>query len=461
MKQLKKLAFVMILLLQVGLCACALAQEVQTATITVHMINEETGGPGGRSVRLFHADCLDHRPDWKKPYCDCLLCPCGNDWYGDNDPATVSFEDRHVAQHGKTMTFTIQKGHVYTITSSHGIDYYPVEYGYKRKVRRVIDWYNQDEIVIYTVNDPQKTNLNANGKNEVTFVFKPFYTPVDFKLAATKTMDGRDPGGQTFRFNMWELTQEQADLFLNDDLNFGDVLTPEIFPEIPPEAWEDMEWAPPPEYADEFREFLQREIPRRAMKLLRDELDTCPVLKTISNQGKNVPFVSTQFTFYDMDQDYAGRKYTQRYYAFAEVTESGQPVCYDDSIYIMALNVHTDYIPTPVSLDEEEDEYYFSKDDVQEDRRQYSRQLTATIDEMVKFSSAEGRQYWYRPTDAELEQTFVFRNRTCPFYNPPAAPETPAAPAVPQTGDNSPILVWLALACISGMALLGMNRKKA
>ena len=453
-KRLLLLAAVMLML--TGLCVGALAQE-ETATITVRIIDPAVNRLVGRKVRLAHGECMDgwHNLLENPQPCDCIICPCGEEWIDNKDyPRDDGLQDRDYGRHGENWTVTIRKGHIYTLSALGGRDYVSKDYGYIRNDRRVIDW-TGDSIQVYRVNDRSKTNLNADGSNIVTFEFEPLYTPVSFNFSAVKTMDGGDPGDLVFNFKVWELTKEQMEEVFSEE----DVLTPEYFPEIPQEAWENPEWMPPEEYIDEFMQFLEEEIPRRMVKVVREKLESYPAAETLTNEGRNVNYTTREFTFYDLDSGTEGTRYTEKYYVFAEMKEPDQPICYDDAVYALTLGIQGWNPPTPVSL-ADEDGMNFSNDEVKEEQRKYREPLRTAIRQMGSISTARGWEQIDSPTEADLASKFIFANRTCPFYNPdePDIPDQQEASAMPQTGDSGHMMMWLLLAAASAAALLALKR---
>ena len=441
MKQLKKLAFVMAFVMMVTLCAGALAEE-DSVELTLHMIDPAVNQEAGQSAYLKHGECLEWGHWGGKRECDCFLCPCGEEWR--HDDFSAARQDRRVEDFDITTTVTVKKGHMYTLDVYNGNDHVPHGSDYQYVQQYKIDYYSGDSVAIYDEVAGNNINLNADGKNELTLAFDPLYIPTSFTFEGTVTMNGEDPGSQTFDFYVWELTEEQKDEIFDIDSLF----TPENFPELPAEGWTDPDWEPESEeQALWLEDFMENTVPRRLARLVRQRALAYPATATISSSGSKLRYTTREFTFYDLTEGVIGSKYTNVHYVIAGVNAPSESICYDDAIYAFSLFVRGFNPQTPVSLDVEE-KFVVSR-----------RPLEYYLQNFIGFSSERG--YVEAPYEHNLKDIMVFLNRTCPFYNPPAAPEAPAAPAVPQTGDNSPILVWLALACISGMALLTLNRKKA
>ena len=299
----------------------------------------------------------------------------------------------------------------------------------------VVD-YTGDSIVIYEENDETKTNINTNGKNELTFAYEPLYTPASYTFEGAVTLDGCIPEDEAFGFHVWELTREQKEAIFNQE----GLVTPENFPEIPLGAW-DPDWIPTEEEQEFMLRFMEKELPRRVAKLIRQRLQDFPVTDTIYSQGDKISYTTREFTFYDLEQGYPGSKYGEFFYVIAAAPTPCDPVCYDESVFGFGLFVQGFNPPTPV-----DDTYAVTVS---------QRPLSMYFFDFEAFSPEYG---FVEMNDIQsLKEGLRFAHRICPFYNP----GEPEAPAVPRTGDNSPIMLWLALACVSGMALLGMNRKKA
>ena len=143
-------------------------------------------------------------------------------------------------------------------------------------------------------------------------------------------------------------------------------------------------------------------------------------------------------------------------YVIAEVIEPGKPICYDKAVYGISASLWAYYNTLPSSLEDDwEPSSGMMYGEAKEPIR-YDVNFICGINSEEGLIALEGEE----AQKVDTKDIFIFRNRTCPFYNPGES-ETPAAPAVPQTGDNSPIMLWLALVCVSGMALLNFKRKKA
>ena len=218
-------------------------------------------------------------------------------------------------------------------------------------------------------------------------------------------MDGKAPGAQKFTFDVWKYTREEFDAL--------------------EEEFASAKFSSMDEALAAFRSYLTAKDPYATANNDKDG--------NIVFELPVSPYVGDNDKFFAKKQDLV--------YVVMERMEKGRPVCFDDAVYVYEVEVslkRNGPPPQPKSMQARWSIYQF--------------RLSSDIQRVLGYSSERG---FMNSENMDGELVPDFRNRTCPVYNPPAAP------AVPQTGDNSPILVWLALACVSGMALLGMNRKKA